>query len=469
MMAAMRTGRFAALATLLLAACAPEAAAPSADPATDSARGSATGSVNGAGTGAAAGPATGSAARAAPAGAQGPAGLGPKAPPARSPRPRSPELDALRRAVEFGDVERARALLTHAAPAEARLLRARLALLEDQAVEAMRLLEAAKAEDRSNPETWATAAEVYAARGAFDTAWAEVRAGEAQVGEPPEIRRAKGVCWIARPGGVERGLEHLLAARAADPELPFCDRALAQAHLLAAKKRVQEEDLAQALALVRTSLGYDPRDPDARRLLSDVQAGLGDHEAALAELQALEKDGEPLGAEVALAEKRAGFAALLAKDRARALDHFRRARARGLSDEALSSAAAMLAEEAALRVEQGVRRFRAGELERAEESFRAALSFDPKNLAAQNHLAVARLRAGDAQEAAALWRAVLDAARAERIELPEPVHVNLAQAELLLGREAQARALLERYLSEEPEGPWAAPTRELLARMAHPR
>lgn len=387
--------------------------------------------------------------------------------PERAERSTSPDVVRLRRAIEFGDLDTARALVPFADTAgpEGVLLRARLAGLETRGVEAMRLLEGQKAARPHDPDVYATAAELYASRSAFDTAWIQITEGTKACGPSPEIDRAKGVCWISRENGAERGLEILLAARAADPELPFCDRALGQGHLLMAKLNAKAEKVPEALASVRASLAHDPLDVDARRFLGDCLAGAGDHAGALAVLRELIAEGEPLQAEFALMEKRAGFARLLVGDKAGAIDHFLSARAAGLDEEELASASDILVQAARARCDAGVAAFQGHELERAEAEFRAALALWPDDLASQNHLALVRFRRDDPAEAARLWRGVLDIARRDGVELPEPVHVNLAQAQIRCGEASAARRVLEDYLRDEPEGEWTGVTRTVLAQI----
>lgn len=414
-----------------------------------------------------------SAAGAATSGATAPGTAGPGtavAPvPERAPRSSADAVANLRRAIEFGELHAARALAAaaDAAGPEGLLLRARIAGLEGRGVEAMRLLEAQKAARPRDPDVYATAAELYASRDAFDTAWIEIVAGTKACGETPEILRAKGVCWISRENGVERGLATLLAARAADPGLPFCDRPLGQAHLLLAKQYAKAEKVPEALAAVRTSLQHDPLDVDARRFLGDCLAASGDHDGALAVLRELIAEGRPLSGELALMEKRAGFARLLAQDKAGAIEHFLSARASGLSDQELASAADILAEAARARCDSGIEAYAAHDLARAESEFRAALDLWPDDLAAKNHLAIVRFRRDDPAEAARLWRVVLEVAREEHLELPDPVHVNLAQAELKRGEKAAARKVLEEYLREFPQGEWVGATRALLAQIGN--
>jgi len=387
--------------------------------------------------------------------------------PERAPRSTADRVVELRRALDFGDFDAARAAsgaCDEAGP-EGELLRARMAALEGRGVEAMRILEAQKAARPRDPDVYATASECYANRDAFDTAWSEIQAGSAACGETAEILRAKGICWIAREGGAERGLAALLKARELDPALPFCDRALGQAHLLVAKMRAKEEKLPAALAAVRTSLEHDPDDVDARRFLVDVLAASGQHIEAVAELTALVERGEPLQSELALMHKRAGFARLLEQDRAGAVEHFLEARALGLKDSELASAAEILIQVASEEIDRGVAAYAAGEADRAEASFRRALDVDPGSLPAKNHLAVVRFQRGDPAEAARLWRGVIDEARATGVELPEPVHLNLAKADVLNGDRAAAKSVLEAYLRDDPRGEWTGMTRALLAQI----
>ncbi len=387
--------------------------------------------------------------------------------PERAPRSSADRVVQLRRALDFGDLDTARTLSGACAEAgpEGELLRARLAALEGRGVESMRLLEAQKSARPRDPDVFATASECYANRDAFDTAWIEIQAGSAACGETAEILRAKGICWIAREGGAERGLAALLKARQLDAELPFCDRALGQAWLLVGKMHAKAEKLPPALAAVRSSLEHDPQDVDARRFLVDVLAASGEHAEAVAELTALVARGEPLQSELALMHKRAGFARLLAQDRDGAVEHFLDARALGLSDGELASAAEILIQVASEEIDRGVAAYAAGDAEQAEASFRRALDVDPGSLAAKNHLAVVRFQRGDTAEAARLWRGVLDEARASGVELPEPVHLNLAKADVLNGDRAAAKSVLETYLRDDPRGEWTGATRALLAQI----
>lgn len=386
------------------------------------------------------------------------------------PRARSndPELVRLRAALEFGRLDEVRTLLPAAAkaPDEEGELAARALALEGKLLDALRRLEGERTARPKDPAVYAALAELYGGEQKFETAWSELKRGDEACGPSAELARARGVLWILREGGAKKGLEFLERARKADPALAFADRALAQAHLLLAKQFAKAEDLAHARAEVDASLRFDAVDVDALRLQADLQAAAGDFTHALATLEGLCKAGEPLGAELALLYKKGAFGALLVKNHALAVERFAKARALGLSDPELSSGVEILAEEARVRRDAGVAAYEKGDLAAAEAAFRGALECDPGDLAAQNHLAVVRFKRDDFAGAAELWRKVLEGAKREQLELPEPVHVNLAKALVQSGAPAEARAVLTAYLAAEPEGRFAAATRTLLERIS---
>jgi tetratricopeptide (TPR) repeat protein len=377
----------------------------------------------------------------------------------------------LRAALDKGDRDAAKELLDAAPGPEETLLRARWHALDPHGtMESLRLIESARAADPKDPDVYATAAEIYAARSSFETAWSEIQRGEQVCPPSAELHRARGVVWICRENGATRGLEELERARAIDPDLPFCDRALGQAHLLVAKLEQQKKNLDSALLHAHESLSFDPADVDARRLLSEVQGARGDFEGAIATVEALVKDGEKqLEPELASLHKKAGIALLLVHDRTKALDHFATARDLGLSPEELGSGARLLEEEAQALCERGVSAYEKGDRATAETLFRAALRCDPASLAARNHLAVVLFQDKRCAEAVLLWRGVLLDAQADSIELPEPVHLNLANAQICAGDTAGARATLAQYLELQPEGEWAARTRTMIAALDEKR
>lgn len=373
----------------------------------------------------------------------------------------SPALDALREALDRGDKTRAEGLLAAADESreEALLLRARFHALDAAGtLEALRLVEAARKSTPKNPDVYATAAEIYASRSSFDTGWQEIERGVGACGEAAELSRARGVLWISRERGARQGLEHLERARAIDPDLPFVDRALSQAHLLVGKEEAAQDHRGAALEHARAALKFDPTDVDARRFLADAYALNLDFTAAIALVEGLAQEGRPLEGELAVLHKKAGLTALLERDRPRAIDHFIAARNHGLSPEELASAAQVLRDECAHQTRVGLDALSTRDLTVAETALRRALACSPADLAAKNHLAVTLYQRGQFGEAASLWRGVLAQAQAEGIELPDPVHVNLALALSAGGDRAQGLAVLDEYLARVPEGTWREQT-----------
>lgn len=387
---------------------------------------------------------------------------------ARRTRSQDAQVVALRRALDLSQLETVRAQLEAAtrAPDETSELRARAAALEGRTLEALRLLEVARQEHPKDAALFAASAEIYGVAQKFETAWSELKRGDEACGPSAELARARGILWILKEGGAKKGLELLEKARAADPELAFSDRALAQAHLLVAKLAAKEGDMVAARLHVERSLSFDAHEVDALRLRADLCAAAGEFANALGILEELVKQGEPLGSELALMNKKAGVAALLGHERARAIQRFQRARELGLTDEELGTGAQILADEARVRTEEGIAAYGRGELDPAEQAFRAALACDPGALAAKNHLAVVLFRREQFAQAAELWRSVLDGAQKEGVELPEPVHLNLAKALVRTGERDAARSVAQAYLDAQADGRWAAATRAWLEETA---
>lgn len=389
--------------------------------------------------------------------------------PAAWPRVHTPELDELRTALDLGPLEQARRLLAGASAAgdEEPLLRARFSALSGKGIEALRLVEEARASQPKDPSVYACAAEIYAASSGFDSAAREIVRGEQLCGPSAEFLRARGILLISKSGGAAQGLVALDAARKADPALPFAARALGQAHLLLGKQAAKDEHLAQALEHALLSVSYDPGELDAQRFLSECQAARGDFAASLAILRKLVEQGNPLTSELALMEKRAGVACLLRKDKQGALAHFLEARAHGLTDAELATGARLLAEASQAHLDAGVEAYEKRELADAEREFRSALVYDAASIAAENHLAVVLFRRQQWAEAVTLWKRVLETAREEQLELPDPVHINLSEAQRLGGDPEAARATLEAYLSASPAGRWVDETRAALKKLEH--
>jgi tetratricopeptide (TPR) repeat protein len=419
----------------------------------------------------------------------------------------SPAAVELRERIELGDVERAADLLATVAGrlgVEEPCLRARLAFLRGDEAGWLRCIEEARAAAPTDPRPYATAAELWAAANQLDAARAELQRGVAAVGElTPELERAKGVLALVTPGGTRVGLDCLQRAVARDPALPFVARPFGQAYLLTAKAALADQDPAGALLALEQSLAHDPTDFEARELHAQALYTNERFREAIAEYEALLAEGRDLRGELAMWHKHLGVLAQIAGDREAARTHYLRARELGLGDSELASGVHFLREEArralfagaseaAHNVEPGLAA-RVAEaatmtsevdtlrVECASELFQRAVAALGRNehaaalaaveecvaLADEDRLArVLRAKlyfaAGSYLEAADDYRWVVDDARAEQLELPEPVHLHLAASLALSGEREGARAVLREYLAEEPTGRWLEETRQRL-------
>jgi len=350
---------------------------------------------------------------------------------------------------------------------ESYLLGARLHGLRGDLNNAHPLLEDARRLAPEDPRVYATAVELYAAPGQFDTATEELREGLRICGSTPELLRAQGILFlcIGKVNSPKRGLAKLLAAIEADPDLPFTKRALGQAYLLVARRELSEGNTQQALVDITASLEHDPLETDAWHFLAEVRSAATEHEKAIAVLERLIEMGQPLEAELALTHKRAGTKSLVTDDRSGAVDHFMVAREMGLTDEELGFGAQILRDEAAELVKAGLVLFRESDLGGARSSFERAIEYDPGDLAAHNHLGVVQFRMSDYSGAVDSWRTVLlDAAELD-VELPDPVHINLAKALIRMGDAEGALLTLQDYLLEKPFGDYIDETREFVTLM----
>ena len=222
-------------------------------------------------------------------------------------------------------------------------------------------------------------------------------------------------------------------------------------------------DLEGALAFVLRARELDPNELDVVELEADCRAALLEFEAALALYEELEAAGRPTGDTRALLHHRAATLQLGWGKRDLAIEHYLEARALGLDDEGLGFGATLLASEALDWIDRGIAAYELDELEEARLSFEEALRYDPANTEAKNHLGVVLFRAADYAVAARLWGEVWDAIKAE--DAPEPVHLNLARALVLSGRQEEARGVLEEAIELHPAGEWVGEAREMLERM----
>lgn len=400
----------------------------------------------------------------------------------RAQREEDEEVRALRRHVDLGRLEEASPLLRSwrgRLGIEADLIDARIQTLLGNDTDAVRAVERARAVDPQDPRVYATMAEISAAVGNVDTARSELERGLAAVGPCPELTRAQGVLELYQSGGARRGVATIESALRRDPQLPFVDRALAQGHLLLAKEALAAGQPTAALEAAQRSLSYDSREVETRRVLADILAARSRLEEAVLVITELVQEGEPLQGELAVLHKKAGIAALIPAPgeteadhearRGRALEHLVTARELGLSTEELSSGARILADEAVRLADRGVDAYSHEDLELARECFERALRYDPDHLSARNHYAVVLYRMKDYAEAARQWREVMVVMEGEGIVPPEPIHLNLAQAQVQDGDREGARGTLERWLerneSNEAYADYVVRTREVLSQL----
>jgi len=344
------------------------------------------------------------------------------------------------------------------------LLRARAALLDGDAVGALRAVEEAKrlAGDAPPAEILATEVEVLVSLDRLDSAREKLREAWKRVGRVAALERARGLLLIRTPGGGREGLTALEAARELDPELPFLDHPTAQAHHLVGRAALASGAPDQALAHALLARAFDGEDLDFRELEAEARAALLDFDAALALYRDLLRDGRPMGETLALMHQRFGTLLLMEKRREEALDQYVAARDLGLSREALGFGATLLAEEAVRQIDLGIGRWSADDLAGARAAFERATACDPANLEARHHLGLCLFREQDFGGAAAVWSEVRREALAAGASLPDPVHLNLARALRLSGDPEGARGVLSEYLDREPEGEWSEESRDLL-------
>ncbi|MBI1382787.1 MAG: hypothetical protein GC161_17070 [Planctomycetaceae bacterium] len=410
--------------------------------------------------------------------------------------PRARELRAL---LEVGAVDGAAALLAQIGPSlgnEQPVLAARLAAARGDALSALTEVERARQADPRDPRPYATAAEIYAGLGRLDAAKREYERGLALLGPSPELTRALGVIGISTPGGVTSGLVQLEQAQREAPELPFLRAPLAEANLLVGRVALLQNDPATAQTHAEAGLALLPGDGEIRRLLGESLAAQGEFAAAAERFEELLAEGQPLAEELARLHHGAATTALKDRDRARAIEHYLRARELGYDREALGFGASVLdgeadkcladareaygraellragsggldaldGERAALAAELEAERL--GELGTAQGALERALTLDPERLEALDLLGSVHLRAGRAREAALAWEAVWARLDAQGDPPPYPVHLNAARAWEMAERVDLAAELLRRELARDPKSEWAETTRVRLAELA---
>jgi len=394
----------------------------------------------------------------------GACGEAPAAPPvAAAPRKsaRDPELEEVRTVLEKGRGDLGLALLERVQGFEAECLRARAEVLRGDPVAALKALDRARALDANDPELAATEIEILVAQERLPAAGEALAAAFRRSGPSPALLRAQGVLELRTPGHAPRALEALERARAGDPELPFLRRPLAQAHLLVGRGLLDHQP-AEATAHARAALGLWPALEDALELEAEALAGELRFEEAIARYEELEARGRTFGETPALLHQRCATRCLLERDRAGAVRHYAAARRRGLRDEALGFGAEVLREERAALLDRGAGAAEAEDWPGAAAAFVEALALDPDDLEAEDRLAVVRFQLGEYRAAAEGWARVVAAAERGRIELRDPVALNLAKAWRLAGEREKARTVLSHLIDADPDGRWSEDARELL-------
>lgn len=291
----------------------------------------------------------------------------------RERRDMRPEAVEARRLLDMGRADLARPLvesLVDQLPVEGKLLRARLSFLEGDAVAWLTDVEAARAEDPSDPRPYATAIEIYAAMDRRIAAKEELERGIAAVGGlTPELQRAAGVLAIVTPTRTKAGLAMLEEAERLDPGLPFLGRALGQAHLLSAKHAFADGTPELALERIERSLAYDPEDYDARRMKGEYLMALKRFDEGLELLEELFAQGMPIGVELGNFHWTAGTYNNVVGNVLAARRHFLRARELGEPKVEQRSAKRFLDEQAEEAYERGLARLAEGD----EDGCKAAL------------------------------------------------------------------------------------------------
>ncbi|MFT5049957.1 MAG: tetratricopeptide (TPR) repeat protein [Chlamydiales bacterium] len=425
--------------------------------------------------------------------------------PAISPRSQDPIFVAAREAIEAGDLDLARDLVDQIEPApgdriEAMLLAARCAALAGDEVEVSRQIEVARDGAPDDSRIYATAAELHAAFGRLETAQAELQRGVAACGVTSALQRARGVVLICTQGRGQAGLDVLEKAIADDPGIAFIGRPLGQAHMLAGKRCMAEQDPVGAHEHAARSIHFDPEDVDGRRFFAESCIVVGEFGQAVMVYEDLLAEGEPMGGELASLCKNAGLAALLQHDRELAGHYFARARELGLGDVELATGVTVLRDLARASLERARELDAAGDLEGAEQAAEhaaltdvdflearlelaaydlrrgqtaaqagrvreaaahlgAALVHDPDSLEGHHFLATALFQLEDFAGAIEHWSWAWETARAEDLGLPEPVHLFLADALERSGRGDEALSILDEYLRTAPDDGFLERTR----------
>ncbi len=426
-----------------------------------------------------------------------------------TPRSTDARVQSLRDAIGEGDVEVAKELMAQVAglpglQAEEMIFQARLCSMQGEALRALKWVETARAQYPDDARVAATSIELSATEQRYDSAYEELKVSQQRFGETPELLRAEAIWTIFRPGLRQgsRGVDLLERAVAADPGLPYAKWPLSEAHRLRAQSLAATR-LAEAVQHAEKSVEYSPENRISRELLGDLYMSSQRWGEGIELLEGLLVEGEPIEAKVGLYCKNAGVVALTQGDKQLALDYFVRARELGLDAQALGTGYQLLRRSALeqaskasgalkandlpsamvhlgraqqywpdatevrallcdLKVRDGLLAYSKGDFVGAQENFSSALVEDPESLLARHLLGRTFMQRGMRPQAIEAWSNVLQAAYANKIALPDPVHLGLATAYELEEQRPDAKAALLAYLDHYPEGEFAPETRERL-------
>lgn len=383
-----------------------------------------------------------------------------------------PRLAEARAALEAGRPSAAKTLLENLgaqAGVEGPLALARAHLALGAVVPALEQVERARELSASDPRVFATSAEILALADQGAAAQAELDQGFALSPGAPDLLRAQAFLHLTRPGEAPLALERLQEALRLDPKTPYVDWPLAQAYFLTGSAALGSGDLAGAIVAARAALELEPELGEAEELLGAAHVSSQDFGAAIAAYERAAELGIDTTVQRAEAHRNAAMAARLQGQHEVAEDHYLALRALGLGQEEFGASGldymenrARLAFEVAMAASLRDDQSAAGAL------FAKAVRLAPEGplaLDAIDGQAGARFRQADYGGAALLWTEVQERELAGPAPSASRTHLNLARARVLGGQAGAARSVLEGYLARFPDGPAAADTRDLLAKL----
>ena len=387
-----------------------------------------------------------------------------------------PRVEEIYRALEAGLPDAAWTLLNQhgdALGAEASLLRGRAFLVSGDHLGALREMEGARTLSPNNPSVDALEVEILVQLDRLRSAAEKLTAAIQKYGEVASLERSRGLLYLRQPGQGVKGMQALEYALELEPRLMFVGFPLAQARLLVGRELLGQRRIDEALGLVEKARAYDPYNVDFRELQAELYEASYRFPEALAIYAELDSESVYAGSEAQVAtlllkrqqlQKRFGTYLSTQKKPLEAAKAYSAARALGISDEELGFyAISVLGDQSRACIDSGLANLEAGRAGEAADHFRAALAIDPSSLEARNHLGVCLFQAGDFRGAAELWDQVLRTAEELPLELPDPVHLNLARAWRQCGEFERAMGALDRYLERDGAGEWAEETRNMLA------